>query len=137
MEWPLTHFIKIQNSDATYADLIRSGRKTWEGRANAGWLTKVSANDSITFKVTTRDPERLVVHALEVCKFDTFEEMLTSCGLDACLPGCATVAAGVAIYRSFYCFGGESYADMEAEHGVVAIPKSSRAPAYSPVTGAA
>ena len=104
-----------------YADLIRSGRKTWEGRANAGWLTKVRADDSITFKVTTRGAERVVARALEVRAFDTFEAMLDHCGLDACLPGCATVAAGAKIYRSFGCFDGRSYADVEAEHGVVAI----------------
>jgi len=39
-----------------YADLIKSGAKTWEGRAYAGWLENVSVDDSITFKVTTRNP---------------------------------------------------------------------------------
>ena len=47
--------------------------------------------------------------------------MLVACGVDACLPGCGSVADGARVYRSFGCFDGRSYADVEAEHGVVAI----------------
>jgi ASC-1-like (ASCH) protein len=104
-----------------YADLIRSGAKTWEGRANAGWLEKLSVDDAITFKVTTRGSERLYARALEVRYFDTFEAMLVDCGLEACLPGCGSLGEGVALYRSFGTFDGRTYADVEASAGVVAI----------------
>ncbi|KAH8053418.1 hypothetical protein JL722_9649 [Aureococcus anophagefferens] len=104
-----------------YADLIKSGAKTWEGRAYAGWLEHVSVDDCITFKVTTRGAERVIARALDVRRFDTFEDMLDHCGLDACLPGCASREEGAKIYRSFGCFDGRTYADVEAEAGVVAI----------------
>lgn len=71
--------------------------------------------------MTTRGAERVIARALDVRRFDTFEDMLDHCGLDACLPGCASREEGAKIYRSFGCFDGRTYADVEAEAGVVAI----------------
>ncbi|KAK7253672.1 guanyl-nucleotide exchange factor [Aureococcus anophagefferens] len=103
-----------------YADDIMSGAKTWEGRACTKWLEKLSVDDWIMFKISGSS-DLIYARAREVVKFDTFEEMLDYCGLDACLPGCPSVADGVKIYRSFGCFDGRTYADVEAESGVVAI----------------
>ena len=47
--------------------------------------------------------------------------MLEDCGLEACLPGCKSIKEGCRIYRSFGCFDGRTYADVEAESGVMAI----------------
>ena len=65
---------------------------------------------------TGKKPDRL-----EVETFDTFGAMLKDCGLEACLPGCKSIKEGCRIYRSFACFDGRTYADVEAESGVMAI----------------
>ncbi|KAH8050922.1 hypothetical protein JL721_11269 [Aureococcus anophagefferens] len=91
-------------------------RQDLGGRAYAGWLEHVSVDDCITFKVTTRGAS-----SRSASGADTFEDMLDHCGLDACLPGCASREEGAKIYRSFGCFDGRTYADVEAEAGVVAI----------------
>ena len=54
--------------------------------------------------------------------YPSFSEMLNAHGLSAVLPDAVTtVPDGVRLYHSFQTRHGESYAEMEQQHGVVAI----------------
>jgi ASC-1-like (ASCH) protein len=101
---------------------IRSGRKTVEGRAMAGFAAIVRANDWINFNISQSNGRRLVCRVLWVKYFDTFDDMLVECTIAACLPDFdGTVADAAAVYRAFATFAGETYADLEARAGAVAI----------------
>ena len=105
-----------------YADRVKAGTKTWEGRVYAGWCTKVREDDWITFKVSgSATGETLIVRALKVQRFVSFEAMLREVGLEKLLPGCTSIHDGVELYRSFRCFGGTTYGQAETTCGVVAI----------------
>jgi ASC-1-like (ASCH) protein len=105
-----------------YAHAIRDRSKTVEGRPGIGWAAGVKAGDWITFKITGSGGKKLVARALRVRRFDTFEAMLGECGVESCLPGLeGRLHEGVRIYRSFGTFCGATYAELEAEHGAIAI----------------
>ena len=107
---------------AAYAHAIRDGSKTVEGRPGKGWAACVEAGDWITFKITGSGGHKLVARALRVRRFDSFEAMLRECGVESCLPGLeGGLHEGVRLYRSFGTFDSNTYADLEAEHGAIAI----------------
>lgn len=103
-----------------YARKIASGSKTVEGRPANGWAAAVERDDYVRFNISKAGGARLACRVLRVRRFDTFAQMLDDCGLQACLPGVASVEAGVRLYRSFASTAG-SYADLEREHGVVGL----------------
>ena len=105
-----------------YAHAIREQSKTVEGRPGVGWAANVKAGDWITFKITASGGKKLVARALRVRRFDTFEAMLRECGVEACLPGLkGGLQEGIRVYQSFGTFSGATYADIEGEHGAIAI----------------
>jgi ASC-1-like (ASCH) protein len=105
-----------------YAHAIRDQSKSVEGRPGIGWAASVSPGDWITFKITASGGKKLVARALQVRRFDTFESMLRECGVEACLPGLkGGLQEGVRIYQSFGTMSGATYAELESEHGAIAI----------------
>tara|TARA_B110000046_G_C12877597_1_gene348758 strand:- start:160 stop:438 length:279 start_codon:yes stop_codon:yes gene_type:complete len=81
----------------------------------------VSADDWITFKVSGSNGKTLVCRVKRVRRFDTFEEMLSECGVQACLPGVGSLEEGVKIYRAFGTMKGKTYAELEGVRGVIAM----------------
>jgi len=60
---------------------------------------------------------RLLIAEIECSQpFITFKDLLKTCGLRNCLPGCTSLKEGIAAYRSF-----ENYERDEKTHGVVAF----------------
>ena len=110
----------------TYAQALRDGRKTHEGRPGGGWLQPpgrrlIATGDYITFKVSGSREDRLRARVLDVQSFPTFEEMLKQVGVEALLPNfTGDLAAAVALYRSF-ANGRGSYGDLEDENGAIAM----------------
>ena len=104
-----------------YAELMRQGAKTVEGRANVGWAAAVAAGDWVTFKISGSNGKKLVVRVVRVERFATFREMLRACGLEKCLPGCASEAEGIETYHAFGTMDGRTYKELEADHGVVGV----------------
>ena len=106
----------------TYAHAIRNQSKTVEGRPGIGWAANVKAGDWITFKITASGGKKLVTRALRVRRFESFAAMLRECGVEACLPGLeGGLQEGVRVYQSFGTMSGATYADLEGEHGAIAI----------------
>lgn len=99
-----------------YLAAIRDGRKTVEGRVRTSKYAAVRPGDVLLLIANEDERETLAVTVLAVRPYDSFEAMLRSEGVGACLPGVSDVAAGVEIYRSF-----PRYAEGEGEHGVVAF----------------
>lgn len=102
--------LRIQQS---YLDYIRSGRKSVEGRVSTPQLASLKVNDIIKLECGR---DFVNVKVVEVMRFPSFRQMLDSCGLDKCLPGCPSVKAGVAIYHGF-----PGYEEKARRHGVVAF----------------
>ncbi len=118
--------------------------ETAEGRPGNGWAARVKKNDWVTFKVSKSGGKKLVCRVKAVRAFDTvaarphpthrarcatcmfpcaqFEAMLKAMTLRAMLPDCkGGLAAGVAIYRSFGTMSGQTYEELEAESGAIAL----------------
>ena len=103
-----------------YAKSIADGSKTVEGRPRTGWAASVQKNDYVRFNISGGGP-KLAVRVLRVRSFPTFKSMLTEVGVSACLPECdGGVDEAVRIYHQFASSAGE-YADLERQHGVVAV----------------
>jgi ASC-1-like (ASCH) protein len=104
-----------------YADAILNGEKYIEGRPFTGWLLELSANDWITFKVSTRRGQVVRCRAVKVERFSTFKDMLQCVGVTACLPRCTSLDQAIGIYHALADRHGSKYSDLERHHGVVAI----------------
>lgn len=96
-----------------YIDAIRSGRKTVEGRIDSGLFQRMQPGTLVKWfcqgnSVTTRI-ER-------VTKYPSFSAMLKAEGVEKCLPGVASVDAGIGIYHSI-----PGYPERSKESGVVAL----------------
>ena len=92
-----------------YADLIRTGAKTVEGRVNHGRAARVRAGDTVVLGGAR-------ARVADVRTFGSFRDMLTTCGLQAALPGVGDITEGVRIYESF-----PGYAAGARNCGVVAF----------------
>lgn len=87
---------------------ILKGRKTVEGRLAKGRFAELQRGNILIignrrFRVSS------------IVRYGGFKEYLTQEGLARTLPGVASVAKGVAIYRKFYA------EQAERQHGVLAI----------------
>jgi ASC-1-like (ASCH) protein len=114
-----------------YADAIRNGSKTHEGRPFCGFVAPVymegklaiHPNDYIIFKVKETG-SMLPVRVLGVKCYPApqgFREMVADVGIAALLPGFdGDLEEAVNVYRGFKNQKG-SYAELESKHGAVAI----------------
>lgn len=93
-------------------DLIVSGRKVVEGRIKCGFWESVAAGT--VFELESEGQVQLLRVAV-VKPYPSFRELLEKETLARVLPGVSDVDEGEAIYREFYP------AELEAEHGVVAV----------------
>jgi ASC-1-like (ASCH) protein len=108
------HQLHIQQK---YLDWIVSGDKTWEGRILSDRVRAVVVGDTLQLFTGAAGTHPTAFRVAELRHFDTFRSMLTGVGLRSCLPGCASLDAGVALYRGF-----PRYAELEAAgSGVVAF----------------
>jgi ASC-1-like (ASCH) protein len=107
-----------------YAEQIVAGVKKVEGRAWTGFATKVSRGDWLNFFVAGTGGARLLCRVLDVHRHASFQKMLESHGIEACLPGTVSMEAAVQTYREIRTGAGESYASLESSEGVVAFVMS-------------
>lgn len=92
--------------------LIKSGKKTVEGRLNHALFKNISVGDKITWKCGSAQHDSIVS---AINKYSSFKDMIETEGLANVLPGIATVADGINIYRQFYS------EDKEKMFGVLAL----------------
>jgi ASC-1-like (ASCH) protein len=115
-----------------YADMIRDGSKTHEGRPLCGFVKPsnmeegklaIAENDFIGFKITGTS-KTLYARVLEIrCypKPQGFLHMIRDVGAKALLPDfTGTEHEAAELYRTFANQKG-SYRDLEAKHGAVAL----------------
>jgi len=106
--------------DWAYLNLIKSGRKTVEGRCATQRYRDLQVGQEIVFRPSdsneSSEPSEIKAVVCKVTWYETFEAMLLSEGLQSCLPDVPTVAMGCQIYRAF-----PNYAENEAKLGVIAI----------------
>lgn len=99
-----------------YLHLLRSGRKTVEGRINSGRFRAIRAGDTIRFFYNACPTDDVIVEVVGIRGYRSFEEMLSADGLEACLPGCRSLAEGVAIYDAI-----PGFRERAARSGVVGL----------------
>jgi len=121
-----THHLDVQ---LCYFNKIKNGSKTVEGRVGevdpsndinenykAG-VTSYNVGDHLKFTISSEESGEMVMCEITQLEFfASFEEMLSGCGLDQCLPGISDLEEGVRIYRSF-----PNYANLEKDYGAVGI----------------
>jgi ASC-1-like (ASCH) protein len=92
-------------------DLIKSGKKTIEGRLNSGLFARLKINDVI---IWLHQNMRLKVKIIDIRKYDSFHSMLKKEGLDRVLPNTTNIDDGVKLYRQYY-------SEEKERNGVLAI----------------
>lgn len=97
-----------------YLISIAEGKKTVEGRTNSGQLAEVKDGQLIMFHA---EDAHLLARVLNTQAFPSFEQMLRTVSVDACLPSFEGGLSGaVELYRSF-----PDYIRKEREYGVLAL----------------
>ena len=82
-----------------YLAAIDKKEKTVEARLNRGQVSRLRAGDHICLSTGDRLE---VAEISRVRRFDTFRDMLESCGLRRCLPLCRSLKAEVEVYHVFF-----------------------------------
>lgn len=82
-----------------------------EARIATGEYLSIEIGDTIDFICGTKTQTCKVVHK---AKYNSFEKMLKSEGINKCLPGVNDFAEAVTFYRSL-----SNYASLELTYGVV------------------
>ena len=92
-------------------DLIKSGKKTIEGRLNSGLFARLQKNDII---IWLHQNMKLKVKIIDIRRYDSFYSMLKKEDLDRVLPNTTNIDDGVKLYRQYY-------SEEKEKNGVLAI----------------
>lgn len=123
-KFPLKYSIKREPTKMqTYTEklsepwftLISLGLKTVEGRKNKGIFKAMNVGDLIEWVNYDFGPRNIKTRVVRKAVYKTFEEYLTSEGLQKCLPGMPSIEHGLKVYFKYFT------KEQEAEFGVVAI----------------
>lgn len=100
----MTDNIASKHLSQPWFDLVRSGRKTHEGRLNTGFWERLKVGNLFKFH---NEREEFTVVVAEISEYETFEEAINDIGLEHVLPTCfdagLTVKQAVnAVYREYY-----------------------------------
>lgn len=99
-----------------YLGQIFERRKTVEGRINAGGVAKLRVGDCVALRPGQFAKERWYVRIKRTRPFNSFEEMLQACGVQACLPDARGFDEALAVYHSF-----PGFEEKAREEGVLAL----------------
>ena len=95
--------------------LISLGLKTVEGRKNKGKFKEMKIGDIIQWNNNDFKERKILTKIIGKAEYKTFEEYLTTEGLNNCLPGMPTLEHGLSVYFKYFT------KEEETEFGVVAI----------------
>jgi len=91
--------IKECNLQKQYFDLIKTGKKTVEGRINSGSFQNLRVGSKIKF-FEQNDPRNfLICEVIEINSYSSFREMLESEGVENMLPSTKSLEQGVKVYE--------------------------------------
>jgi ASC-1-like (ASCH) protein len=91
-----------------YFQLIKSLKKTVEGRIYKNNCTKIYSGDVIKFKNLSNFQDVLFCHVKSKALYRDFKQMLEKEGLERCLPGVGNIDDDVKVYHSFPGYEEES-----------------------------
>lgn len=94
---------------------VKTGKKKYEGRCFWKSALDYNVGDCLTISHHTRkEEEPFCVEIKDILLFKSFEEALTTLGLESILPGVSTIEEGVKIYTSFVSLRSPKDFDCEA-----------------------
>lgn len=96
-----------------YVDLIQKGRKTVEGRINAGMFLHVRVGDRFRF---FNQAAEVFCRVTDVKRYPSFDEMLTKEGHKQCIPESNSLKEAADIYNRI-----PGYAERARQSGVLAL----------------
>ena len=99
-----------------YMHQIFERRKTVEGRINVAGVSKLNVGQCVALRPGQFAPERCYARVTRMRPFDSFREMLLSCGFQACIPDARDIDEALAVYHSF-----TGFEEKAAESGVMAL----------------
>jgi len=82
--------------------LISLGLKTVEGRKNKGKFKDMEIGDIIQWHNEDFKERTILTKIIGKNEYKTFEEYLTTEGLDKCLPGIPTLEHGLSVYFKYF-----------------------------------
>jgi ASC-1-like (ASCH) protein len=98
-----------------YFDLIKSGKKTVEGRLNTEKFTTLGVGEIIRFSAP-HTTDYLVCVVKSYVNYTDFRSMLSAEGIARMLPGVTTIKQAVRVYEEF-----PGYKEKVKIYGVVAL----------------
>ena len=98
--------------EGKWYNLLKSGKKKYEGRLNKGDFMNLKIGDNIIFY---NNDDEFKVKVIDIIKFINFQEMLEKIGLSNVLPGIDNIQDGIKIYRKYFS------EEQEEKYGVIAI----------------
>lgn len=99
-----------------YISLIKSGRKTVEGRIHSGIFAKMREGDFVTFFHMKNTQFRVRCKIVRTTAYWSFDDMLRSEGVQNMLPDVDNISRAVSIYNAL-----PGYAEKSMRHGVIAL----------------
>ena len=89
--------------NSPWFELVRDGKKTYEGRRNTPKIRQIQVNDIIKFRHHTDvSIEPFKVRVLSITKYSSFEKALMSLPIDQVLPiPGITLQQGIDIYQKY------------------------------------
>jgi ASC-1-like (ASCH) protein len=112
------HIMEIKYNEhlsEPWFSLISLGLKTVEGRKNKGKFKDMQVGDIIQWYNNDFLERKILTKIIGKAEYRTFEEYLTTEGLDKCLPGIPSLEHGLSVYFKYFT------KEEESEFGVVAI----------------
>ena len=112
------HIMEIKYNEhlsEPWFSLISLGLKTLEGRKNKGKFKDMQVGDIIQWYNNDFKERKILTKIIGKADYRTFEEYLTTEGLDKCLPGIPSLEHGLSVYFKYFT------KEEESEFGVVAI----------------
>lgn len=95
--------------------LISLGLKTVEGRKNKGRFKAMNVGDIVQWRNNDFGERSVLTRVIRKAEYGTFEEYLTTEGLNKTLPGVDTMEFGLGVYFKYFT------KEDEQTYGVVAI----------------
>jgi ASC-1-like (ASCH) protein len=112
------HIMEIKYNEhlsEPWFSLISLGLKTLEGRKNKGKFKDMQVGDIIQWYNNDFKERKILTKIIGKADYRTFEEYLTTEGLDKCLPGIPSLEHGLSVYFKYFT------KQDEIDFGVVAI----------------
>lgn len=109
----ITHQMNLKEK---YLHQIKIGQKTIEGRIFSGKVLQMRPGDVVQFNSLQNTEDHVECHISAIEKYTSFEEMLSQCGYQNCLPDVNSLQEAINVYHQF-----PQYFERAKESGVAAI----------------